>query len=90
MTIKKELRGAATHNGAHLSKLIIPDRRLKNKIRNAVLRGTTLGATMAALIGCMYTEVNPFVGCVVSGAALGYMGLFYGINRDDVMYGGVR
>lgn len=90
MKAKKAPRVAATNNGAKHHKHIVSDRRLKNKIRNAVLRGTTLGATMAALIGCMYTEVNPFVGCVVSGAALGYMGLFYGINRDDAMYGGVR
>lgn len=80
----KALRGAATHNGARKSdKSIIP-----NHIRNAILRGSVFGATLAAIIGCMYTEIDPFIGCMVSGAALGYMGLFYGINHDDVIYGG--
>lgn len=88
MTVKKELRGAATHNGAHLSNSIIADRRLKKKVRNSILKGTYFGALLAAIFCCMYTEVNPFLGCVTCAAAVGYMGLFRGVNSDDEMFGG--
>ena len=88
MTTLKALRGLAGHNGAHSIKTIVSNRRMKNKLRNSILRGTVIGAAFASMVGCMYTEVDPFIGCVVAGAALGYMGLFYGVNRSDALYGG--
>ena len=88
MIKQKAPRVAATNNGANLSNSIIADRRLKNKVRNSVLKGTYFGALLAAIFCCMYVEVNPFLGCVTCSAALGYMGLFYGVNSDNEMFGG--
>jgi 1,4-dihydroxy-2-naphthoate octaprenyltransferase len=92
MKTRKEPRVAGTNSGAQAvkAKTIVTNRRMKNKLHNAILRGTYLGAILALMACCLYVEVDPIVGCLTGVIPAMYCGLFYGLNHNDRMFGGTR
>ena len=90
MNKKKASRPAATGNGsiATTIRIILADQKLQNKIHNAILHGSVLGAFLAAFGGVCYIDTNPLVGAIVSVAGTAWLFLFYLINGDDVIFRG--
>ena len=93
MANKKASRPAATGNGskanmfAHV-RIILADQRLKNKLHNAILHGSVLGAVLAVFAGICYIDTSIFAGAVVSVLGLAWLWLFYYINAEDRIFGG--
>lgn len=87
MREKGSPRGLARHNGATNHKTIIATKRLKNKFRVAILRGTVIGALIAFIIGAFLIETNPIGGVLVAAPAVSWLYMFYALNNDDPMFG---
>lgn len=88
MKTKKELRGLGGHNGATHLRIIIADQRFRNKLHNAILHGSVLGAVLAVFGGICYIDTNMLVGGVVAVAGMLWLCLFYLINAEDRIFGG--
>lgn len=88
MKTKKQLRGLGGHNGATHIRIIIADQRFRNKLHNAILHGSVLGAVLAIFGGICYIDTNMIAGGVISVAGMLWLGLFYVINAEDGIFGG--
>lgn len=83
----KELRGAATHNGAKDHKKRITWHRLKNKLHNAILYGTVAGALIGVVIGGIMIDADPLRGFLTALPGVGWLYLFFAVNSDDQLFG---
>lgn len=88
MNQKKTRRGTAIHNGANQARNIITDRKLKNKLHAALLRGSVLGAVLAIIVGVLHMDTSILEGLVIAGTGCAWLGIFYFVNSDDEMFGG--
>ena len=94
MNKKKKSRTSAVRNGSVSSRInhtcrdtsIIADQRLKNKLHNAILHGSVLGAILAVFGGICYIETNMMAGSVVSVLGLAWLWIFYLVNADDRIF----
>ena len=90
MRNKKTRRVAATNNGARFTSLriIIASQSFRNKLHNAILHGTVVGALLAIFAGICYIDTNILAGSVIAGAGTLWLGLFYLVNAEDKIFGG--
>ena len=90
MKNKKTSRPAATGNGSINTKLriILADQKLKNKLHNAILHGSVLGAVVAVFGGVLYMDTSIAAGAVVSVLGIAWLWLFYLVNAEDKIFGG--
>lgn len=90
MSKKKTRRTTGTRNGARFTSLriILADKRFRDKFYLAVMRGSVAGGVLAAIVGVLYMETSILEGLIIAGAGLAWLGVFYLINPDDVVFGG--
>lgn len=91
MRQKTASRPATNRNGSPKSNTnsILPDRKLKNKIHVAFLRGSVLGAVLAIFVGILHMDTSILEGLIIAGTGCAWLGIFYFINSDDEIFGGV-
>jgi len=90
MREKKTSRPAATGNGSMTTqvRIILASPKFRNKMHNAILHGSVLGAVLAIFGGICYIDTNMLAGAVVSMLGTGWLFLFYLINAEDAIFGG--
>lgn len=90
MTEKKASRPAATGNGSRFThlRIILASQRFRNKMHNAILHGSVLGAVLATFGGICYIDTNMLAGAVIAALGMGWLFLFYLINAEDAIFGG--
>ena len=90
MNQKKKPGEAGTNNRARFTSLriILADKRFRDKFYLAIMRGSVAGGVLAAIIGVLYMETSILEGLIIAGAGIAWLGVFYLINPDDVMFGG--
>ena len=87
MNKKKASRVAATNNGSkELLTNILTNQKLKNKLHNAVLHGSVLGAVLAVFGGICYIETSMIAGSVISVLGLAWLWIFYLVNAEDRIF----
>lgn len=90
MTKKRMSRPAATGNGSRTTKfrIILADQSFRNKVHNALLRGSFAGAVFAMIIGVLHMETSILEGLVISGVGIIWGFVFYLMNSDDKIFNG--
>lgn len=90
MTKKKMSRPAATGNGSRTTKfrIILSDQHFKNKVHNAILRGSFAGAVFAMIIGILHMETSILEGLMISGVGIIWGFVFYMMNPNDKIFDG--
>ena len=90
MTTKKASRPAATGNGSRTTKfrIILADQHFKNKVHNALLRGSFAGAVFAMIIGVLHMESSILEGLMISGVGIIWGLVFYMMNPNDKIFDG--
>ena len=87
MNKKKASRPAATGNGSkELLTNILTNQKLKNKLHNAVLHGSVLGAVLAVFGGICYIDTNMVAGAIVAVLGLAWLWIFYLVNAEDRIF----
>ena len=86
MTEKKTPRGLAGHNEAQGDNNRIAHLRLRSKVRRSVLYGTVAGAVAAVIIGGLMIEEIPVTGFITSLLGIGWLALFWMVNKEDHIY----
>lgn len=90
MKEKKTSRPAATGNGSrfvHL-RIILASPKFRNKMHNAILHGSVLGAVLAVFGGICYIDTNMIAGAIVAVLGLAWLWIFYLVNAEDVIFRG--
>lgn len=90
MTKKKAPRVAGTNNGAIGTsiRIILADQSFRNKVHNALLRGSFAGAVFAMIIGVLHMETSILEGLMISGVGIIWGLVFYLMNPTDRIFGG--
>lgn len=90
MTKKRMSRAAGTDNGSRTTKfrIILADQHFKNKVHNALLRGSFAGAVCAMIIGILHMETSILEGLMISGVGIIWGLVFYLMNPTDRIFGG--
>ena len=90
MTKKRMSRPAATGNGSRTTKfrIILADQHFKNKVHNAILRGSFAGAVFAMIIGILHMDTSILEGLLISGVGIIWGFVFYLMNPTDRIFGG--
>ena len=90
MTKKKMSRPAATGNGSRTTtfRIILADQHFKNKVHNAILRGSFAGAVCAMIIGVLHMETSILEGLMISGVGIIWGLVFYMMNPNDKIFDG--
>lgn len=90
MTKKRMSRPAATGNGSRTTKfrIILADQSFKNKVHNAILRGSFAGAVFAMIIGILHMETSILEGLMISGVGIIWELVFYMMNPNDKIFDG--
>lgn len=90
MKNKKMLRRAATQNGARFTSLriILADKKFRDKFYLAAMRGAFAGGIMAMLIGILLMGTSILEGIIVTSVGIIWSALFYFLNPDDIVFRG--
>lgn len=90
MTKKRMSRAAGTDNGSRTTKfrIILADQHFKNKVHNAILRGSFAGAVCAMIIGILHMETSILEGLMISGVGIIWGFVFYLMNPNDKIFDG--
>ena len=90
MTKKRMSRAAGTDNGSRTTKfrIILADQHFKNKVHNALLRGSFAGAVFAMIIGVLHMETSILEGLMISGVGIIWGFVFYLMNPNDKIFDG--
>lgn len=90
MREKKTSRTTGTRNGSMNTKLriILASPKFRNKMHNAILHGSVLGAVLAVFGGICYIDTNIVAGSVVAVLGLAWLWVFYLVNAEDVIFRG--
>ena len=90
MTKKRMSRAAGTDNGSRTTKfrIILADQHFKNKVHNALLRGSFAGAVFAMIVGVLHMETSILEGLMISGVGIIWGLVFYMMNPTDRIFDG--
>ena len=90
MKEKKTSRTTGTRNGSMTTqvRIILASPKFRNKMHNAILHGSVLGAVLATFGGICYIDTNMLAGAVIAALGMGWLFLFYLINAEDAIFGG--
>ena len=90
MTKKKASRPAATGNGSRTTKfrIILADQSFRNKVHNALLRGSFAGSVLAMIVGVLHMETSILEGLMISGVGIIWGFVFYLMNPNDKIFDG--
>lgn len=90
MKEKKTSRTTGTRNGSRFThlRIILASPKFRNKMHNAILHGSVLGAVLAVFGGVCYMDTSIPAGAVASVLGLAWLWVFYLVNAEDRIFGG--